>query len=411
MLNVISLVTRRYLLSWKQEQSISTMMCISFASIALGTFSLALVFAIMNGFEKATHEKLRSVNPEILISAPDGQVFDPQVVKNAMTNDVENIVEAWSPTCTKHAIVKDDNGYNILILKGIDPKTESSVTPIRSRIILPETENQDLSSFFTSHNVVLIGKGLAKNLEKNPGDTIQLYYSADGGITNNRVKLDETTVTIGGIFDTGADEYDSNAAICSVELLEQLFPGSGNENLGIKLKNNVNETTAIKALEDNLGVEAHSWKDFYPSLVSALTLEKYASFIVILLISLVASANLMALMFMVVRQKRADAAILQAIGIPAIAVERIFMALALCVSAIAAATGLIIAIATCRAIDSYKLIKLPDAYYVAHLPASMEWYVPVAIFLIFMAFASVSAWIPIRSLRRSSITQILRREA
>ena len=56
-------LARSYLPFGKGQYAITTMALISFASIAIGSFALALVTAVMNGFQTAIHEKMQNIHP------------------------------------------------------------------------------------------------------------------------------------------------------------------------------------------------------------------------------------------------------------------------------------------------------------------------------------------------------------
>ena len=74
----------------------------------------------------------------------------------------------------------------------------------------------------------------------------------------------------------------------------------------------------IQKLRHRLGLDVYSWKDLYPSLVASLKLEKYVSFFILALILLVASMNIISLLFMQITQKRPTIALLQAMGMSTI---------------------------------------------------------------------------------------------
>ena len=76
------------------------------------------------------------------------------------------------------------------------------------------------------------------------------------------------------------------------------------------LKDRSKEKQVVESLKKRLDLEVMSWKDLYSSLVSALILEKYAILFILALVALVASLNIISLLFMYVTQKRTDIAIL-----------------------------------------------------------------------------------------------------
>ena len=61
------LLARRYLWNSTKEHTLWIMIIISFLSIGIGSFSLTLVTAIMNGFEQAVHTKMKTIHPAATI--------------------------------------------------------------------------------------------------------------------------------------------------------------------------------------------------------------------------------------------------------------------------------------------------------------------------------------------------------
>src|SRR3972149_2036827 len=102
MKNITLLLATRYLLRSTYEKTISTMTIISFMSIMVGTFSLALVTAVMNGFEIATHEKMQSIHAQATIQA-GGHAINYDAIHAVIINEFPEII-ATSPHSIGHVI-------------------------------------------------------------------------------------------------------------------------------------------------------------------------------------------------------------------------------------------------------------------------------------------------------------------
>ena len=62
-------LARRILFTHVYQKSISTMTIICFVGIFIGSFALALVTAVMNGFEVAIHAKMQGIHSNIIIQS------------------------------------------------------------------------------------------------------------------------------------------------------------------------------------------------------------------------------------------------------------------------------------------------------------------------------------------------------
>jgi lipoprotein-releasing system permease protein len=134
-------------------------------------------------------------------------------------------------------------------------------------------------------------------------------------------------------------------------------------------------------------------------------------FLILALITLVASMNIISLLFMQITQKVGDIAILQAMGCSVGTLSRTFFYSSFFLSLLASSLGLGCAALACILLEAYPFIELPDIYYVTHLPAKMEPWLFLIVFILVNALTLLSTWLPIKRIRRINIAKVLRFEA
>jgi lipoprotein-releasing system permease protein len=215
---------------------------------------------------------------------------------------------------------------------------------------------------------------------------------------------------VSGMFKTGIDEFDNGLILCSFDLMHELFPDNGATQLSLRLQPNEDEQKTIQQLQDTLQLEVYSWKDLYPALVSALKLEKYAMFLILALITLVASMNIIALLFMQITQKRPDIAVLRAMGALPRTITQIFLIMGMSIALVASACGIALAWIATLILQNYPFITLPDAYYVSHLPAKMDWQLVLSVFSVVICMSFIATWLTARRTRSINSAQVLRFE-
>jgi len=403
-------LAQRMLLAHVYQKSISTMTIICFAGIFIGSFSLALITAIMNGFEVAIHQKMQSIHSNIIIqSYKDG--IDIDVLFPVLKKEFPEIT-AFSPMATHHVLLRTDDSSEdtpmVVMVKGIDPETEQLTNSLSKKIIktLPSTE---FSQLFTNNHII-IGKQLARNNQITVGDKVELLFMRDKQIKGRKIVVDSQPAVVSGIFDTGIDEFDSSVVYCSLSFLEELYPNIAIEQVNVTLTPHCDENSVIQKLHNRLGLDVYSWKDLYPSLVASLKLEKYVSFFILALILLVASMNIISLLFMQITQKRPDIALLKAIGMSHRSISAIFFIMGMTISCVASFFGLVTALFASWILKQYPFITLPDTYYVTHLPVAMNWYIICAVFCVVVIFSLFATWLPIQRIRTINISQVLRFE-
>jgi len=403
-------LAQRILLTHVYQKSISTMTIICFTGIFIGSFSLALVTAIMNGFEVVIHEKMQGIHANLIIQSYRNGI-NMNVLSPILQNEFPE-VNAFSPMATHHILLRTNDQSEdtpiVAMIKGIDPEAETKTSSLAKKIISHSAETK-FSALFNNHQII-IGKQLALSNNIRTGDTIELLFIRDGEIRGKKVIFDSRNAIVGGIFDTGIDEFDSGVIYCSLDFLEQLFPNIAIEQINLAVSPLVDEQTLIQRLHNRLGLDVYSWKDLYPSLVSTLKLEKYVSFFILALILLVASMNIISLLFMQITQKRPDIAILKAIGMSHRSISTIFFIIGMTISSIASICGLLAAALTSWLLQQYPFITLPDTYYVTHLPAVINWEIIAAVFCVVIMFTLFATWLPIQRIRTINISRVLRFE-
>jgi len=366
----------------------------------MGTASLTLVLCVMQGFEIATKEKLQSIHPMIMIRSDEQLNYAK--IKNVVEKEFPEII-ASAPNNQQYVIIKDSvqrTLNNVIMLKGIDPAEEQKVTSIDLKI----SPTKSLTSLL-GNNEIIIGKKLADQLELKIGNKITILYIPDGN-----KKLRETNLRISGLLNTGIEEFDTSLGLISLNSFDKIFPEKGVAEIGLKIKARADEKKVINKLRDRLDLDVVSWHELYPALLSALKLEKYTMFFIIALITLVASMNIISLLFMQITQKRGNIAILKASGLPFNKLRSIFLWIGLFIGCGGAISGLMSAYLVGLLLKTFPFIQLPDIYYTSHLPIVLEPMVFLTVFLVVIALVFLATIIPLRTIKKINIANVLRFE-
>lgn len=397
----------RYVTGSIYERSLSIMVIISFVGIFIGSCALALVAAIMHGFELETRKQMQGIHPQAVIQSTEP--LNVEKLTAVLHNEFPHII-GITPTSSSFGLAQPeyDETHNpaVIMLTALAPATASTVTSIEEKII----NGIPLSVIDNADSTIIIGTSLAEELGIVPGDSIRILYAAEQQPRNRKLLFDSQTALVGGLIQTGYEDLDSRLILCSFTFFESLFPDIGVQALQLRFAPHTQIPSLVRALRSRLGLEIATWQDLYPALLAAMTLEEYVSFLVIALITLVASMNILALLFMQITNKRSDIALLKTIGFSDGAITNIFIYMGLGIALVASSCGIACAAVISFCIDHYKLIPLPDAYYVSHVPAQMTIFVPFLVFAIVLTMSLCAALIPTRRLHKESLATILRFE-
>ena len=376
-MKIDNLIALRYFKSRKRNSIVSFLSITSIIGLMLGTATLILVVSVMSGFTNNLKEKMMGTNSDIVITD-----FSTVPVRDyeKLMQEVKKIkgVKAAAPFVNTQAVSMSGSGVSGIIIKGIDADLEKTVSKISSFITfgsLDDIKNRQEGEPYG----ILLGKDLAFSLMAGVGDTITLISpQLNRGPFGLNPKM--RSFIVKGIFDTGVYEYNASMAYISIEAAQEFIGLKENSVTGISVSaeqgiNSIDLTYTINQQIENK-YWARDWLSMNQSLFSALELEKYAMFIVLTLIIIVASFSIVSMIAITVKDKQKDIAILRAYGASSSCIRSIFIRQGLIVGIIGTALGNITALLLSILVTKYKLIRLPeDIYFMDSLPLNIDYHV------------------------------------
>ena len=374
-MKIDNLIALRYFKSRKRNSIVSFLSITSIIGLMLGTATLILVVSVMSGFTNNLKEKMMGTNSDIVITD-----FSTVPVRDyeKLMQEVKKIkgVKAAAPFVNTQAVSMSGSGVSGIIIKGIDADLEKTVSKISSFITfgsLDDIKNRHEGEPYG----ILLGKDLAFSLMAGVGDTITLISpQLNRGPFGLNPKM--RSFIVKGIFDTGVYEYNASMAYVSIEAAQEFIGLKENSVTGISVSaeqgiNSIDLTYTINQQIENK-YWARDWLSMNQSLFSALELEKYAMFIVLTLIIIVASFSIVSMIAITVKDKQKDIAILRAYGASSSCIRSIFIRQGLIVGIIGTALGNITALLLSILVTKYKLIRLPeDIYFMDSLPLNIDY--------------------------------------
>ncbi len=401
-------LAKAYLLYKKKNVSIRFVLRLCITGIMLGTASLLLSLMITRGFEDAISKKIRGINASYIITAP-GNNIDEKGIITAFTNWFGNDVSV-SPSSTKQVIINHNGSSSVIYLRGIIAAHEAATTSLASKIIMPPIQSPDKASqhleAVLGKEQIIVGSKLARSLGLSLGDELELLIPSPDG--KKKLKLKSHTVTLSAIITIGLEEYDAHAAFIDLVHLQKIFDERGVQQLAITINNGKNTKTILQTIRANApDLVITPWQELYPALVESLALEKYALFIILALITLVACMNMISLLFMQIQEKRRDIALLLTLGAPHSMIRLLFIILGMLVTALGCLLGVITA--WCGGIMLERMhIQLPDVYYLNYLPIYRETGSFLLVFLITLLLGFLASLVSTQKLRSFNLLEILK---
>lgn len=365
-------IARRYMSSRHRYAFVSVITLISIMGIIIGTAALVIVLSVMNGFESEIRSRILGTGSDIIVSNISGEGIDNWQELAETIKKVPGVV-ALSPVVQSKSAIASRSESDGVLVRGIVPELETQVSRIDKYLL---TKKLSFETMDTSMVGIWLGVNLADRLGAGIHDRVKLFSlkEAVGGIGGLIPKALPCQVT--GIFETGMYEYDANLVYIPLAAAQSLFNTGGRvSDIAIKT-NNYNDADRIaKAIDEVIGFKYYStdWKVLNKNLFSWMTLEKWASFIILSLIIAVAAFNIISSLIMVVLEKKKDIGILMSLGMDGGRIRKIFIFQGVTVGLVGGLTGCLLGFALCWVQQSFHIITLPAEYYfISALPVRME---------------------------------------
>ncbi|MBI3592935.1 MAG: lipoprotein-releasing ABC transporter permease subunit, partial [Nitrospirae bacterium] len=373
-------IALRYLKS-KRQRGVSFNTFISICGVAVGVMALLVVLSVMSGFHEDLQRKILGANAHAVVQSYRGGIEDYRQIMNKI-KDEPHIVSA-SPFVMGQVMVSSGKRAHGVFLRGIEPSSEFKTTDILKHIKYGSIDNLTNpppplgKGGFAKNDVpwIIIGSELSSMLGVLAGDTINVISPVgEMGPLGMLPKVKQFRVA--AVFEMGMFEYDTSLVLTGMKSAQDFF-GYGDAVSGIELRlDDIYKAPDVReSVKKRLGFPyyARDWMQMNRNLFSALKLEKFAMFVILTLIVLVASFNIISTLMMNVMEKQKEIAILKTMGATNQGIMTVFMLQGLLIGVIGTIIGVSGGYILGKVLNNYELIKLPaDVYYLSKLPVKMK---------------------------------------
>lgn len=363
-------IALRYIFAKSNDRFISFISAFCLLGITIGVASLIVVMSIMNGFRHELTKCIIGLSGHIIVGSNSTQTSSIQekLRKHDFVLFSNKLIEG-------QGLLSNGNVSSGVAVKGLTAKDLKTKKQIMHNLI----GNKD---DFANEDGILIGQQLALSLGVGLQDTVKLIVPQTiSSIFGSLPKAKDFKVV--GIFTSGMTDYDSMNIIIPFSIAEKIF---GNEKILLEVYTKdpemVDQYTAIlyKQLYEQI-LFINNWKIINGATLDALKIEKVAMTSVLSLIIIVATFNIISSLFMLVKDKTKDIAILRTIGASKRSIMLIFMINGLFIGFSGTALGVFIGRLIAGNINTIKVyleqfsgMKIFDAavYFLYNLPAKLD---------------------------------------
>lgn len=411
-------IGNRYLRSKKNNRFLNFITWLSLLGIGIGVCALIVVLSVMDGFERELKKRLMSSDLHILVT-PESEVqgFDRGFVprNSAVEKGVADWVasrprveNAW-PVLSTEAILKSGRKVSGVVIKGVEEPRM-----IRLKRTLTEKADPSLLRNQEDGNMVrlpglYLGKELASEFGLIPGDQVTLISPTETeGPTGSVPRLKRFIIE--GVYSSGTPDQEIQVVFTSVKNVQSFLRRS---EVISQFELVLSDFEDAPRLAEELraivpGWKVQDWVQMNSHLFASLKLERFAMFVVLAFIVIVASFNIVTTLTLMVLEKRKEISILKAMGARNSQVSAIFLAEGLGIGLRGVIGGGVLGIFLCFALKRYEFVQLPDVFYDRTLPVSFQPLVYVLIVLVTLVIVLLACQYPCRRAARLAPLQGIR---
>ncbi|MBI5246588.1 MAG: ABC transporter permease [Elusimicrobia bacterium] len=342
---------------------------IGVAGVTVGVAALLTTLSVMNGFQTDIQRKIVGAQAHITILGVRSQA-DLDETLARVRSDPDH--EASSPFALGQAILTVRDRSIGVVVKGIEPAGEFKVNDLASKLT---SGSWDMIGGEGKTPGIVLGVELADHLGSEVGEEVVLV-SPKSVATPLGLLPKMQRFRVAGTLKTGYYEYDSATAWTSLPAASKfLGVDAGASGIGIKLKDLRRADVAARRLREAVGLSklVRTYAQMNQTLFAALKLEKTVMFIILTLITLVASLGIASTLILRSVEKTRDIGLLKAMGAGPGLIRRIFLVEGFVIGGSGVLMGLALGALLTWIIGNFKIVELPaDIYYLSRVPVDMR---------------------------------------
>ncbi len=286
---------------------------ITISAVGFGLGALIFIWAFVEGAHKQMIENYTSyLTSHILIHRKGYQqknnletyIEIPRNILSFLQQRPE--IAAFAPRVKAEGLLSSAESSSGVLIFGIDPLQETKVSTLSKRIKQGRFLTPD------SHDNIIIGEALAKNLNVGLGDKVVIMSQAlDGSIAAGAFRIQ-------GLLDTGVEEIDKGVVLLLLPDSQELFVMNDKiSEIAIRLKSVEKAKSVAKKLSRALPaseLEILPWQTISPMMQQWIEFDNAFIWIIVIVVMIVVAIGILNTVLMGVLERTREFGILLALG-------------------------------------------------------------------------------------------------
>ena len=361
---------------------------ISMLVVAFITAAMVCVMSAFNGIDDLVKQLFSNFDAPLTILPKEGKVIPDSLISAATFADDLRIAH-YAKIIEEDAWLAYEDRNAVATVKGVD-QDYLQYSTIDSMIYQGQFRLSNDSSAFA-----VLGLGVRSELDIAMRDYMPTVLSVKAPIRGKKLSrhrenaFQEQPIQVAGVFSVNAD-LDSRYVFVPLSFAREVF-GMDSLISSVELFLHHDEelldvqSDLVQRLDTSLRVISRFEKNALIYQTNAS--EKWATFLILLFILLIACFNIIASLTMLIIEKKRDIFTLSSIGLSHTSIQRIFIFEGVLINAIGAVFGLFLGLLLCFLQETYGLIPMEGAM-VENYPVRVMWWDVFGIFITVIAVGS-----------------------
>lgn len=365
--------------------------------------ALIVVLSVFNGFESLVVSLFNTFDPPLKVTPAKGKTFDSTAYPWGKISEL-NGFHNQTGIIEEKALLKYGTNQFLATLKGVDT----------SYMEWSELDKMMIEgSFVLEHNdqpFAIPGQGIAYYLGINLSDyfaNIEVFAPrrTAQSITNPENAFRRLDIRPAGIFSVQQD-FDTRYMVVPISFTRELFEYDNElTSVEISIAEHVNMEDFQKQVKLLLG-DGFIVKNRFEQqemLYRVMKVEKYAIFMILSFILLIATFNVIGSLSMLILDKRRDITVLHALGANNRLVQRIFMTEGILVTFSGAIAGMILGALIAVIQQQFGLVKINaegGSFLISSYPVLLQLSDFIWVFGVVSFIGILAAWIPVNGIKK-----------
>jgi len=367
--------------------------------VALGTAALIIVLSVFNGFESVVVSLFSVFDPDVKITVVEGKTFHDHQIDADKIRAIPGIIK-YTEVVEENALLYYKKQQYLATIKGVDSLYQVN-SPINDSLLV--TGNMILQD--DSLDFAIPGYGIAYFLNidmKAPDNLISVYIpKRKGSITGlPQESFRSEFIRPTAIF-TVQQDFDDKYMLVPLRFARRMLDYSDEvTSIEIRIAKDADADLVQEKIASIAGPKFRIQSRFQQQevLYKIMKSEKWAVFLILTFILIVASFNIIGSLTMLILDKQKDIGILSSMGARDILIRKIFFFEGLLISLTGAFTGLVLGLIVCVMQLKFGLIKLQGggSFIISAYPIKLIATDFLYVFITITLIGTAAAWFPVR---------------